>query len=110
MVLRMDIRAAFFGSVLLLGCTTTRPERLTSTVAEARLCLEAGVLQPGQRFRVERRSCEGPACTLDPVARGEVLRVVDDRCAIVRLASGVSIHRGDKLELSPTALSARAAR
>jgi hypothetical protein len=106
----MDVRILCLASFLLMGCTTLRPERPASTVADARLCLEAGALRAGQRIRVERRTCEGLACTLDPVARGEVVRVVDERCAIVRVASSAPIRRGDEIALSPPASSATASR
>jgi len=104
------LRFSLFASLLQIGCTTTRPERTASTVAEARLCLEPGALQPGQRVRVERRTCEGLDCTVDPVARGEVVRLVGDRCAMVRIGMGAPIHRGDEVELSPPPPSTRASR
>jgi hypothetical protein len=69
---------------------------------EAQVCGDAGALRAGQSIQFRRRVC-APLnakssvlrCAVEDVDRGEVVRVLDARCAVVRFAGGAGVQAGD---------------
>ncbi len=62
--------------------------------------------------RPDPRAPERVRCRFEPIGAGEVVRTVDERCAIVRIASATVIGASDVIELvgtppPPTAVAAR---
>ena len=105
--------------VLLAGCGTTSTTVATpgpsveSVTQEARVCGDARALHAGDWIAFQRRSCTPlnakssvVHCTVENVDRGEVIRVGDDRCAIVRVAAGVVVQPGDTWSPAGAQLSA----
>ena len=91
--------------VLLAGCATTAATpaaSVESVTQEAQICGDARSLHAGDSIRFQRRTCTPLnakssvlRCAVVDVERGEVIRVVDDRCAVVRVAAGVVVQPGD---------------
>jgi hypothetical protein len=91
------------------GCASTfsaTPTSLSMSGRQAQLCLDEGAPRAGQTLRVQRTVCRrderapnGVACAVEPIAAGEVVRTVDDHCAVVRIASNFIVTRGDVIEL-----------
>jgi hypothetical protein len=91
----------------LAGCATAAPvaqvdRQIESVTQEVEVCGDADSPGVGQPVRFRRRSC-APLnakssvlhCAVADIARGEVIRVVDKRCAVVRVAGGVGVQAGD---------------
>jgi hypothetical protein len=92
--------------VCLAGCATTAAGPVVTSVEsvtqEAQICGDARALRAGDSIRFQRRTCKPLnakssvlRCGLEDVDRGEVIRVVDARCATVRVAAGVVVQPGD---------------
>jgi hypothetical protein len=76
---------------------------------QAQLCLDDGAPRPGQTLRVQRSVCrldphapDRVRCSFEPIGRGEVVRAVDERCALVRITSAAVIRTSDVIELVGT--------
>jgi hypothetical protein len=92
------------------GCASTLPATSTSITTagrQAQLCLDDGAPRAGQPLRVQRNVCrrdehapDRVVCALEPIGTGEVVRALDKRCAVVRIASDVTVGRGDVIELA----------
>jgi hypothetical protein len=93
------------------GCATALPSsrsNLGEAGLKAQLCVSDGALRAGQTIRVLRNVCSrdphaSSVCALEPIGQGEVVRTVDERCAIVRIAMTTPAERGDRIELLPLA-------
>src|SRR5262249_39715016 len=105
--------------VLLFGCATDPPAVssagpfVASVTQEAEVCGNPHALHPGDWIRFERRVCAPlnakssvVRCEPREVERGEVVRVVDGRCAVVRLAAGVAVQPGDTWQPASAPVSA----
>jgi hypothetical protein len=91
---------------LLAGCATAPVAPDAPTVAsvtqEVQVCGSARSFHVGEQVRFTRRECKPLSakvvvlrCADEEVDRGEVVRVVDDRCAVVRVAAGGVVQPGD---------------
>ena len=96
--------------LMLTGCATSQipPEtRIVEISQETRVCVDRVPLSAGEQITVRRKNCH-PAtaktmalrCGPEQVEAAEVLHVVDERCAIVRLPSDAQLHAGDVLQVS----------
>jgi hypothetical protein len=89
------------------GCAATpvapAPPAVVSVTQDVQICGAAGAFHLGEQVRFTRRACQ----TLSPkssvlrcgdadVDRGEVVRLVDERCAAVRLAAGSAVRGSDQ--------------
>jgi hypothetical protein len=108
----------------LSGCASTLPSGRSTFGKErqAQLCLDDGALRVGNALSVERNVCrrdprapDRVVCSDERIGTGEVVRVTDQRCAIVRLATTMTIERGDRIAVvgalpasRKTALASRA--
>ena len=94
--------------LLLGGCAETAAPTAPSgptvetVTQEAQVCGDVHALRAGDWIEFQRRVCAtlNPKssvlrCAIENVDRGEILRVVDARCAIVRVAAGIAIRPGD---------------
>lgn len=106
----MRLQIAILGYMLVTcaGCATTMAPAggVVADGREARLCVDDGALRVGQALRVERDVCrrdpqapERVRCELEPVGAGAVVRLVDARCAVVRIDAATSIGRGDRISI-----------
>lgn len=93
---------------LLAGCATAPVAPAAPTVAsvtqEVQVCGEASSFHVGEQVRFTRRECKPLSakvvvlrCADEEIDRGEIVRVVDDRCAVVRVAASSTVRRGDQL-------------
>lgn len=93
---------------LIAGCATAAPAdppagpSVESVTQEGQVCGDVHALHAGDWIQFQRRVCTAlnaksaiVRCSLQDVDRGEVLRIVDARCAIVRFAAGVVVRSGD---------------
>jgi hypothetical protein len=107
-------------ALALSGCASTLPavNAKVATGHEAQLCLADGAPRAGQSLRVQRDVCRQDAhapgrlvCAREQIGSGEVVRALDSRCAVVRIAANVTIGRGDIIEvpatISTTAVASR---
>ena len=91
------------------GCASTVPVTHPSVAAagrQAQLCVDGRAPRGGQSVRVQRSVCRADAkapgravCALEPIGAGEVVRTLDAHCAVVSIASDVTIGRGDVIEV-----------
>jgi hypothetical protein len=77
--------------------------RVQAVTRETQICGDAGALHAGDIVRFERPRCTPlnaksavVRCASAEIARAEVLRVVDARCAVVRLAADAAVQPGDR--------------
>lgn len=97
--------------LLVAGCATETAERpgpvVSEVVHEVRVCLDGGTLREGSRVTFSRRVCRGNPkhvaldCRYAPIGTGQVVRVLDQRCALVEIADDGDVHSGDQVALAP---------
>jgi hypothetical protein len=98
-------------ALLLAGCATTQSTpagpKVTVVGSDVQVCLDHGELHAGEQVQLVRRVCRPRTpkttaleCTSQPIAGGQVTRVLDAHCALVRLPTDSSVQPGDQLELA----------
>ena len=105
----MSRRIAFIA--LLAGCAAQSGARVETSVVSAtthelRVCGDVRAFHAGAAVRFLRRQCRPLSpklvalrCDDEEVARGEVVRAVDDACVLVRVAADRDVHPDDRPEL-----------
>jgi hypothetical protein len=96
-------------ALLLSGCAAAQPSSrgpvVSEVTRESQICFsQSGALREGEAVRFSRRvvgtlnaKSTVPTMHIEPGASGRVVRVVDDRCSIVRLALGEDVQAGDEI-------------
>ena len=97
--------------LLVAGCATEMPARPGPVVTEVgwqvRVCVDSGALREGSRVTFTRAACrETPKhmskeCVDIESGTGKVVRVLDERCALVEVSPDVDVRSGDKVALRP---------
>ncbi len=102
---------AIAAALLMAACAATpaRPAGPAVTVVshEAQVCIDSGHLQPGAQVQFVRRVCRQRTpkvtildCTAESIGSAQVVRLVDERCAIVRLPLDSQLQPGDQIEIA----------
>ena len=93
------------------GCAGTMPVAQAPTVTQASrdvlVCLDHGAISEGEQVSFSRRVCYPVSqkirvgvCTIQPTASGTVIHVEDERCALVRVAAGNDVRKGDEVRIA----------
>jgi hypothetical protein len=101
---------AFIFAIAVAGCAQIVPEArgpvVTQVSRDVLVCLTRGVMREGDQVTLGRTSCRPVSqkirverCTTQPFAVGTVLRVQDERCAVIRVEDGDDPRAGDELQV-----------
>jgi hypothetical protein len=100
----------------LAGCATIEPaaskgSTVTEVRRETRLCLDQSFFREGAEVWFQRHVCHqhpkhfGQECRDVPSASGQVVRVIDDHCAVISLGPDADVRPGDELVWAPARAS-----
>lgn len=98
--------------VVLVGCAeTAAPARsgplITEVSHEVRVCQDGAAFREGGRVRFQRAICHThpklmtQRCLDLETGVGQVLRVLDDKCALVLVPADSDVRAGDEISVEP---------
>ncbi len=103
------MRKLLAAMTLLAGCATVQPTPsgpvVSSVSQELRICLDRGSLRGGQEVHFSRTVCKRTlpktpllSCIAQSTGTGEVIRLLEDGCALVRLPADSLVQPGDEAQ------------
>jgi hypothetical protein len=106
----MHMKSTLFGVIVLSGCAMVSAgsePRVVRVDVETQVCVDHVSLRAGQALSLHRRVCRERSpknttfvCADELVANAVVVRVIDDRCAVIRLPRDVEVQERDRIELA----------